>query len=143
AICPAGDVDVYRFSGQAGQRLAIRLDAQRSGSPLDAVLGLYDAQVNRLAENDDLVLYQMNDPALGYTLPVSGTYYLRVRAWGHPGVGDASQTYTLQVLVDGAPPTLNLITPAASWVPNGALTVQAQASDGESGVALVNFYWRA
>jgi murein DD-endopeptidase MepM/ murein hydrolase activator NlpD len=142
AICPAGDVDVYRFSGQAGQRLAIRLDAQRSGSPLDAVLGLYDAQGNRLAENDDLVLYQMNDPALGYTLPVSGTYYLRVRAWGHPGVGDASQTYTLQVLVDGAPPTLNLITPAASWVPNGALTVQAQASDGESGVALANVYWR-
>src|SRR5690606_12354969 len=36
-ICPAGDVDYYRFSGQAGQRLAIRLDAQRNGSPLDAI----------------------------------------------------------------------------------------------------------
>ena len=141
-ICPAGDVDIYRFSGQAGQRLAIRLDAQRNGSPLDAVLGLYDAQGNRLAENDDLVLYQMNDPALGYTLPASGTYYVKVRAWGHPGVGDANQTYTLQVQVDGTPPALNLTTPAASWVPSGALTLQAQASDGESGVALVNVYWR-
>ncbi|MDT8898325.1 pre-peptidase C-terminal domain-containing protein [Thermanaerothrix sp. 4228-RoL] len=142
-ICPAGDVDYYRFSGQAGQRLAIRLDAQRNGSPLDAILTLYDAQGNRLAENDDLVLYQMNDPALSYTLPTSGTYYLKVRAWGHPGVGDADQTYTLQVQVDSTPPTLNLTTPATSWVPNGALTMQAQASDGESGVALVNFYWRA
>ncbi|MCX8024588.1 MAG: hypothetical protein N3A60_05255, partial [Thermanaerothrix sp.] len=50
--------------------------------------------------------------------------------------------YTLQVQVDGAPPALNLTAPTTSWVPGGALTLQAQASDGESGVALVNVYWR-
>lgn len=141
-ICPAGDVDIYRFGGQAGQRLAIRLDAQRNDSPLDAVLTLYDAQGNRLAESDDLVEGQMNDPVIGITLPATGTYYLKVRAWGHPGTGDPGLTYTLQTQVDAAPPGLTLTRPTGIWLTNGAPTVQAEASDTGSGVALVNIYWR-
>jgi len=141
-ICPAGDVDFYRFNAQAGWRIAARLRAAAEGSPLDGYLALYDSNGNLLSENDDLINGQINDPALAYVLPYSGNYYLKVRAWNHPAAGGTNLTYTLQVLTDVQPPNVVLTYPTSAWLVGGTPTIRATASDEGSGVAMVNFFWR-
>lgn len=69
------EVAVYRFEGEAQQRLQVELWAQRLGSTLDASLTLHDARGAVLLSVDDV---QGRDPVLEATLPVSGTYFLSV-----------------------------------------------------------------
>ncbi|MBY0526188.1 MAG: PPC domain-containing protein [Gemmataceae bacterium] len=74
AISQSQDVDVFRFEGQAGQRILCEVLAARHGSALDSILTLYDAKGNTVATNDD-----HNDSAdslIDITLPAAGTYYL-------------------------------------------------------------------
>jgi hypothetical protein len=69
----AKDVDVFRFEGKAGQKLIFEVQAARYGSPLDAILTLYDANAQQVASKDaDLG----TDPILEVTLPKTGTFYL-------------------------------------------------------------------
>jgi hypothetical protein len=68
------DVDVFRFEGQAGQRLVFEVLAARHGSALDSLLTLYDAKGQQIAANDDAG--DSVDSRLLVTLPKAGTYYL-------------------------------------------------------------------
>jgi hypothetical protein len=70
------DVDVFRFEGQAGQRVTCEVLAARHGSPLDSVLTLYDAGGREVASNDDIP--GSSDSRLEVTLPRTGSYYLSV-----------------------------------------------------------------
>ena len=48
-----GDADHFAFQAEAGQTLALEVNARRLGSPLDSILTLYDSTGRKLAEHDD------------------------------------------------------------------------------------------
>ena len=93
-ICPGWDLDYFRFVGAAGDRVVVDIDAKSIGSDLDGYLFLLDTDGgSELAENDDEILYEKQDPFLTYMLPRDGEYYLKFHAWDHPmGTGE----YTLK-----------------------------------------------
>jgi hypothetical protein len=68
------DVDVYIFAGKKGDKLRIEIQAARFGSPLDAMLTLYDA--DRRVIDSAHEAPNNPDPILNITLPKDGTYYL-------------------------------------------------------------------
>ncbi len=70
------DVDVFRIEGKAGQRLVLEVLAARFGSPLDALLTLYDAGGQVVAGSDDVD--GSTDARIEITLPRDGVYYLGV-----------------------------------------------------------------
>jgi murein DD-endopeptidase MepM/ murein hydrolase activator NlpD len=140
-ICPAGDVDFFRFDGTAGQQVAFDVDAQSLGSALDPYLYLYDASGGLIVGQDDEVPYEQIDPRLGYTLPQDGSYYLKIKAWNHPGAGGSNFFYTLRAVQDVQPPQVVISTPNGNAIPAGAFTLTASAFDeGGSGLARVDFY---
>jgi hypothetical protein len=68
------DVDVFRFTGKAGQRIVLEVQAARYGSALDSLLTLYDEAGRQLAANDDW--NGSADSRLSLTLTRTGTYYV-------------------------------------------------------------------
>ncbi len=142
SICPPGDLDFFAFQGQAGQRISVDVDAigAGTGSNLDPYLFLLaEDGLSQLAEHDDEVPYQMQDPHLGFVLPYTGTYYLKLRAWDHPTAGGETYTYTLRLQEDHAPPTVALQAPGVLAV-NRPITLTATAADNDA-VRQVSFWW--
>ncbi len=139
AICPGWDVDYYKFIGLAGERIIVDVDAKSSGSEVDGYLFLLDSDgSSELAESDDEVLFDLQDPFLSYRLPRSGQYYLKLRAWDHPS---GSGEYTLKMLNDAQAPAIQLIHPTENGgLTQGLVTLSAQASDAQSGIAEVQFW---
>jgi hypothetical protein len=97
SISPYGDVDVYAFQGTAGSRATIEIYAQRLtlyGDPtstdvfLDSFLELLNSSCVQLTYNDDISSGIIRDSLIAsYTLPYTGTYYVRIsdlRADGRP-----------------------------------------------------------
>jgi len=77
ALCPPGDVDLYRFKvAEDGMAVLAETYYPGEGIHLDSFLGLLDATGNVLAYNDDSAggLYSV----LGVPLPGAGTYYIAV-----------------------------------------------------------------
>lgn len=73
------DVDVYQLTGKAGQQIVAEVVAHRRGSTLDGWLSLFDAQGRLLATADDILTdagAPSRDPALHFTLPADGQYFL-------------------------------------------------------------------
>lgn len=105
------DVDLYKFTGFAGQTVGIDLD-HPTGSTLDSYLRLFDAIGTELASNDDSGAPSESgtslDSYISQTLPADGLYYIAVSAAGNEafsvstGLGDAAGstfgTYVLQLL---------------------------------------------
>ncbi len=94
SISPYGDIDVYSFHGTAGSQVTIEIFAQRlilpdlgwQGSYLNSVLELLDANCNQLAVNDDIDPGIVLDSLIqNFTLPYTGTYFIRVRDWRGDG----------------------------------------------------------
>jgi hypothetical protein len=97
SISPYGDVDVYSFQGTAGNRATIELYAQRltlygdstsTDDFLDPFLELLNSSCVQLMYNDDISPGIIRDSLIAsYTLPYTGTYYVRIsdlRADGRP-----------------------------------------------------------
>ena len=84
--------DLYRFTGRAGQRVAIRLKAD----DFDSYLELFDANHNSLATDDDSG-GELN-ARLTFVLPDDGDYLIEAR-----GFSDATGSYDLK-LEEVAPP---------------------------------------
>jgi hypothetical protein len=97
SISPYGDVDVYSFQGTAGSRVTIEIYAQRltlyedSTSTdvfLDPFLELINSSCVQLTYNDDIITgFDLDSLISDYSLPYTGTYYIRVsdlRADGRP-----------------------------------------------------------
>lgn len=76
AIAQPQDVDLFRFAGKKGEKVVLEVFAARHGSPLDALLTVYDAHGQILATCDDLD--GSTDARLEMTLPRTGTYYVSV-----------------------------------------------------------------
>lgn len=145
-ICPQNDIDFYRFEGIAGQPVSIDIDAQVKGSALDALVLLLDSDKRSvIAENDDEVLGDETDPLLTYTLQRSGTYYLKVKAWDHPGAGGLNYFYDLKLnLVQARKPrSIEILSPAnPKQIPSVPFEVVVTAEDYDGKpVTQVEFYW--
>ena len=78
SIVPLGDVDYYALPITAGTEVQVDVNAARSGSPLDAIAGVFDAAGNRLAFADNT---QSLDPILTVDLFTPGTYYVAVASF--------------------------------------------------------------
>ncbi|MFO0877981.1 MAG: PPC domain-containing protein [Gemmataceae bacterium] len=98
---PAADVDCFRFTGRAGQKivaavLAQRMDTllrgRRLGGFLDTTLELLDARNRVLATAEDTVGL---DPVLRHTLPADGQYVLRVQVVFFKGAPSAVYRLTV------------------------------------------------
>jgi hypothetical protein len=70
------DADVFRFDGKKGEKLTIEVQAARFGSPVDALVTLYDADRRVVAAADDT--NGSPDPVLAVALPRDGPFYLTV-----------------------------------------------------------------
>lgn len=78
SIVPRGDIDYYALSITAGTEVRVDVNAARSGSPLDAILGVFDAAGNRLAFADNSISF---DPIVTVDLFTPGTYYFAVASF--------------------------------------------------------------
>ncbi len=74
SIQSPGDVDVFRFTGKAGEQITAEVFAARHGSALDSILTLYNARGQILVSNDDSAAGA--DSVLRARLPAEGVYYL-------------------------------------------------------------------
>ncbi len=97
SLSPYGDIDVYSFHGTAGSQVTIETFAGRlflpelgwQGSFLDSVLELLDSNCNQLTVNDDIELgYTLDSLIQNFSLPYTGTYFIRVRDWRGDGRPD-------------------------------------------------------
>jgi len=102
SIVPRGDVDYYAVSITSGTHLVADVNAVRSGSPLDAIAGVFDAAGNLLAFADNTLSF---DPIVGVDLFTPGTYYVAVASFNDSGfngtdsrtIGDYRVTLQCQV----------------------------------------------
>lgn len=140
-ICPAGDVDYFKFSGKQYQQLGIWIDAARDGSALDPVLTLLDKNGSLIYENDDQVQYVVPDSNLTVILPETGDYYLKVKAWNHPGAGGPNYPYSLHLVEDSTPPNITITAPGSIWPTNTPFAFTADGQDGSSRIMQMDFYW--
>ena len=110
-------VDVYSFSGQAGQTVTILL----SSTTFDPYLLLEDSQGNLLAENNDIG-YGNNNAALIITLPTDSTYRILVNSY----VSEEQGAYWLQA----APTDLAQTNPLLSLEETQRLTAEQAFQQG-------------
>ncbi len=142
-ICPGGDYDFYRFTGTAGDKIVVDVDAETIGSPLDSVVTLLDSDGARTLETSDDE-YVSVDPHLGYELPHDGSYYIKVRAWRHPSIGGSNQIYRLTLSKDHTNPTASMTAPASNgYLASSSNPITVTANDASSGVSRVEFLWHA
>jgi pre-peptidase len=80
---PAGDVDYWAFTGQAGMTIELDVDAASHGLLVDPAVALFASDgTTRVAFNDDA---DGTDPRLQYSITVPGTYYAAVFSVSEPG----------------------------------------------------------
>jgi hypothetical protein len=98
-ISPAGDLDWFRMHLEHGQRYSFALDgvADAEGNALDPMLGIYDAEGNQLAFNDDA---NGLNSALNYAPAQSGDVFIEARAFSDQATG----RYTLSAAAAAVPP---------------------------------------
>jgi hypothetical protein len=87
------DVDLFQFTGKAGQKITAELFAARLGSPADLNLTLYDSAKNVLVQCDDTP--ESSDPVIAFTLPRDGIYFLGVQE--SSDLGGAQYGYRLRI----------------------------------------------
>ncbi len=128
-IGAAGDVDWYRMSVERGQRYSFTLDgvAGADGQALDPMLGIYDAQGNQIAMNDDSG--ESLNSALSYAPSENGEVFVEARAYSDEATG----RYRLAVTSAAVPPDAagNDATTRARLVPGTPITGNIE-SQGDS-----------
>ena len=78
SLAPGGDVDIYTFTGKAGQNIVADINTSVSGSP-DTVMALYqEGNPTPLSSNDDT---NTQDSTVLATLPADGKYYVVVSSY--------------------------------------------------------------
>ncbi|HEV7301043.1 MAG TPA: DVUA0089 family protein [Tepidisphaeraceae bacterium] len=109
-IADGTDVDVFRITVAAGQRVGF--DVDNNGSGLDSYLRLFDSSGRQLAANENGVAPGERihlSPYVAYTFATAGTYYVAVSSTGNTGydplsglgdlVGRSTGAYTLDIRV--------------------------------------------
>lgn len=146
-FCPKGDVDYYRFEGNAGDRIVIDIDTPSDNPPfdLDPVVYLLDSDgTSVLASHDDEINGILKDPHLGYLLPRSSIYYIKVIPWAHPSAGGDNYTYTISLAKDSLPPTALFTYPQSNIsIPGTVINLAVDAHDDMAGISHVGFLWHS
>lgn len=75
-IDPAQDVDVFRFTARAGQKVRVESMTTGYGSMMDPIVTLYDAKGFVLASSDDSA--GSNEASVRFVIPRDGDYHLSV-----------------------------------------------------------------
>ncbi len=141
-LCLPGSQMFYRFFGFQGQTIRAEVNARAIGSQLDPYLYLLDSDGGMIAENDDIVYQQDQDSRIEITLPYTGIYTLRVKAWDHPGAGGPDYYYVLRLMEFSASAELRFIIPASNWIAGGAFEARVEVNAQASGIERVDFYYR-
>ncbi|WP_347244391.1 pre-peptidase C-terminal domain-containing protein [Thermogutta sp.] len=143
-ICPGGDYDFYQFTGLAGDKVVINIDAAIYDSWLDPYIFLIDTDgTSVLSQNDDEILGEVTDSHLGYQLPHDGTYYIRVKALNHPSVGGTNYFYTVRLLSDDSNPSAEITSPSnGEWMNPVTEAISVDATDND-GINRVEFLWHS
>jgi hypothetical protein len=68
------DVDVYQFVGKSGEEVTFKVQAREFGSPLEAMLYLYDSSGRLITTSE--TNRENGDPILKVKLPHDDTYFL-------------------------------------------------------------------
>lgn len=86
------DVDFYRVTLAAGQRITIDVDARSLENPsrLDSYLRLFNAGGRELARNDDA--FGSYDSYLSFTAPAAGSYFIGVSGYGNSNYWASNET---------------------------------------------------
>lgn len=134
-----GDVDVFEFKAEAGEKIVAEVLARRLGSPVDSFLRLTDSAGKQLAFNDDYedkgagLDTSHADSYLSATLPETGTYFLHLGDTQHGG----GSNYVYRLRISPPRPDFELrVAPSSLNVRGGtsvALTVAALRKDGFDG----------
>ncbi|MCA9041093.1 MAG: PPC domain-containing protein [Planctomycetaceae bacterium] len=95
-IFPREDVDIWTFSGNAGDIVHAEVMASRIGSPLDARLELRNASGLLIAENDD---HHGADSFLKFELPEAGEYAIQITDVNYDGL----QPYVYRLTLSTGP----------------------------------------
>ena len=141
AICPAGDLDYYQFTGTANTWVTINTE-HSSGSLIDSTLQIIGEDGSSiLAENDDERYPDILDSWIRFYIPRSGVYSLKVKEWGYPGTGGSNYSYTVGVYQDTVDPSTHIVFPTSATLISDTITLKAQVSDTLSGVDRVEFYF--
>ncbi|HRQ40767.1 MAG TPA: proprotein convertase P-domain-containing protein [Chloroflexota bacterium] len=79
---PAGDIDFFSFTAQAGDRVYAATMTAFSPSATDSTMDIYDTDGTTILETDvnDGSFAASSSSIAGLTLPSNGTYYIRVRS---------------------------------------------------------------
>jgi hypothetical protein len=145
-ILSAGDIDVYRVTGRAGDSIVIDVLARRLNSPLDSLIRLTDAAGTVLQWNDDHVVSDNHlykditgvqthhaDSWLTATLPKDGEYYITLT----DSQGRGGQAFGYRLRVSAPRPDFSLrMTPSSLSPFAGAKTefsVHVLRHDGFTG----------
>lgn len=102
------DVDWFKFTGKAGQRLLIDCMAKRLDSKLDAALELYNTAGKRLDFARRNLVSQ--DPMLDFPVAADGEYFVKVYDFTYAGGEDYPYRLTLS-----AGPYIDYVLPAAGF----------------------------
>ena len=137
-IFPDGDVDYYSFTAQAGDRVyaAMMTSASASGS-VDSQLALLASDGSTVLESDsDNGSFGATSSSIaGATIPVSGTYYLRV---SHASPTCQLRPYDLWVRVRSGAPTAE--TEPNDTIPGQPLPASGWVSGALSSTTDVDYY---
>ncbi|MEQ8785055.1 MAG: pre-peptidase C-terminal domain-containing protein [Pirellulaceae bacterium] len=125
-----GDVDFYKFTASAGQRIIAMAYARRIDSPLDCVLTVYDAQGRQIAGSRDTL---EQDSLVDFRAASTGDYFLKVHDSAFLGSGEHVYRIHLGVL-----PVVDFVFPPAAVSGNQAFTVYGRNLPGgkNSGLAV-------
>jgi hypothetical protein len=109
------DVDYFRFTAPAGQRIILDCLARRIDSRMDAVVIVYDSQGRELGDSRDV---RYGDPLVDFTTPAASEYTVKVFDAAYQGGPD----YFYRIRA-GALPYVDYVFPPAAAPGNQAFTV--------------------
>ncbi len=119
----AADVDYFKFTATAGQRVLVDCWAKRIDSRMDATVVVYDATGRELGGSRDA---SRRDPLVDFTVPANGEYFVKVYDVAYKGSND--YFYRLSV---GTFPHIDFVFPPAGLAgSNGSYTIYGRNLPG-------------
>ncbi|MEX0819093.1 MAG: PPC domain-containing protein [Pirellulaceae bacterium] len=117
------DVDMFRFTAQAGQRILLDCRARRIDSVLDAVLSVYDAKGRELVSNRD---GHAREAFIDFPVPAAGEYYVRITDAFYRG----SPNHVYRLVIGSMPHVDYIFPPAGRAGSNNQYTIYGRNLPG-------------
>jgi hypothetical protein len=73
-----GDIDLFRFSAEAGKTLLVEVQSSRLGTPLDSILSILSSDGKQLKLNDDLA-GGISDSRVVWKVPNGDSFFVQIR----------------------------------------------------------------